>query len=78
MGCSSSVFKNNPETQNFSLSLNNDIVDKILTSVPERNKTSLEKLTNFFKSQSKLYSLTDPDKILLVYKWISNNIIWNR
>ena len=77
MGCSSSVFKNNPETQNFSLSLNNDIVDKILTSAPERIKTSLEELTNFFKSQSKLYSLTDPDKILLVYKWISNNIIFD-
>ena len=77
MGCSGVVIKNKPETEKISLTLNNEIIDKILSLAPERTKTSLEELTNFFKSQSKINSLADEDKVLLIYKWVSNNMIFN-
>ena len=82
MGCSGIISKNNPHTENtnnisLTLDMNNEIIDKILSLAPERTKTSLEELTHFFKSQSKLNSLTNQNIIKLVYKWISNNITFD-
>ena len=74
MGCLSSLIFNKYENIP-SPSLNNDIIDQILSSTPDREKSSLEDLIKYFKSQSS--NLTVQDKIFLVFKWISNNISFN-
>ena len=74
MGCfsGSSNFDNDLDSQ--SLILNNEAVDKILSSTPERNKISLEELEKYFKNNLEISSLDIQDKVLLVFKWITNNI----
>ena len=74
MGCfsGSSNFDNDLDSQ--SLILNNEAVDKILSSTPERNKISLEELEKYFKNNPEISSLDIQDKVLLVFKWITNNI----
>lgn len=75
MGCLSSLFYDNMNYDNNNpLKTNNEIIDKILSSAPERNKTTLKELIKYFNSQSESLSLTEQDKVLLVYKWIANNI----
>ena len=76
MGCSSSsnANKNLNNLNSLSLTMNDEIVDKILSSAPERTKTTIEGLGNYFKKESKLSKLKAQDKVLLVFKWVSNNI----
>ena len=77
MGCSSSLFNNNIDSDDQTLLLNNEIIDKILDSTPKRDKISLEELEKYFKNNPEILSLNIQDKALLVYKWISQNFIFD-
>ena len=80
MGCLSSLSFFCDEkniNDNIDLSINKEIVDNILKSAPERNKSSFEELSKYLKTQFQLLSLTKQDITFLVYKWIANNITFD-